>query len=146
MMNRLGEALKKGGVTLLIHQHSPEMAEKAREWRFVLKHTDPALVAFNLDLDWVFRGGNQPLELLEEAGPRVLSTHIRSSRKGVWSEAVGDGDIDYAAVAQSLRKRGYTGYLVAELAYETQTQVTRSLVEDLRVSRLYIEKTFGVKS
>ncbi len=146
MMDRLGEALKKQGVSLLIHQHAPEMAENAREWRWVLHHTDPKLVSFNLDLDWVFRGGNRPLELLDEAGSRVLSTHIRSSRNGVWSEALGEGDIDYKAVAAWMRKHGFAGYLVSELAYEKETKVTRPLEEDLRLSRLFLEKTFGVKA
>lgn len=146
MLDRLGGELKKQGVTLLLHQHAPEMADGAREWRWMLRHTDPKLVSFNLDLDWVFRGGNRPLALLDEAGARVLSTHIRSSRNGIWSESVGDGDVDYKAVAAWMREHNYAGYLVSELAYEKQTQVTRPLEEDLRLSRLYIEKTFGVKA
>ncbi|MCX6625035.1 MAG: sugar phosphate isomerase/epimerase, partial [Acidobacteria bacterium] len=133
MMNRLGEALKRRGVSLLVHQHSPEMAENAREWRWVLRNTDPKLVSFNLDLDWVLRGGGSPLELLEEAGARLASTHIRSSRKGVWSESVGEGDIDYAAVAAWMRKHEFSGYLTAELAYEDETKVTRPLEENLRL-------------
>lgn len=146
MINGLGEELNQQGVSLLIHQHAPEMAENAREWRWMLHHTDPKLVSFNLDLDWVFRGGNQPLELLDEAGSRVLSTHIRSSRDGVWSESIGDGDIDYKAIAAWMRKHGFTGYLVSELAYEPRTRPARPLEEDLRLSRLYLEKTFGVKA
>jgi hypothetical protein len=31
-----------------------------------------------------------------------------------------------------------------ELAYEPKTQITRSLEEDLRLSRLYAEKIFGL--
>jgi len=38
----------------------------------------------------------------------------------------------------------YHGYLVVELAYEKRTRITRSLEEDLRLSREYARKVFGV--
>ena len=35
---------------------------------------------------------------------------------------------------------------MVELAYEKGTQITRSLDEDLRVSREYTEKVFGLRA
>ena len=40
----------------------------------------------------------------------------------------------------------FTGYLVVELYFASGTKAPRSLEENLRVSRLYAEKTFGVKA
>jgi sugar phosphate isomerase/epimerase len=60
-------------------------------------------------------------------------------------EDFGPGDIDYQKVADYLRKISFNGYLVVELAYERGTQITRSLDEDLRLSRLYTEKVFGLR-
>jgi sugar phosphate isomerase/epimerase len=59
-------------------------------------------------------------------------------------EDYGPGDIDYQKVADYLRGIGFTGYLVVELAYEKGTQITRSLDEDLRLSRIYTDKIFGL--
>lgn len=142
-MTRLAEALKARGFGLLIHNHTPEMENNAREWRAMLRDT-PA--GFCLDLHWVYRAGQDPLGLLREAGKRVGGLHLRNSQRGVWTEAFGDGDMDYRPIAAYLKESGYSGYLMVELAYEKDTQVTRPLEEDLRISREYAQKLFGVKA
>jgi inosose dehydratase len=141
-LNRLGQHLKERGMRLMLHQHDPDMADNAREWRSNLHHTDPKLVWFCVDVHWVFRGGQKPMELLEEAGHRIASLHVRNSVNGVWSESLGDGDVDYRAVAQFLQKIKYKGYIAVELAYEKDTNPTRPLEEDLLLSREYADKVF----
>lgn len=142
-VTRLSKALREKGVTLILHHHNPEMAEDAREWRHLLQNTEVPLC---IDLHWVLRGGQDPHRILEEAGKRVASIHLRNSQKGVWSESFGAGDIDHARVAAYLEKTGYGGYLVVELAYENATTITRPLEDDLRLSREYAETVFGVKA
>jgi inosose dehydratase len=85
------------------------------------------------------------LEILREAGKRVGDVHLRNSKDGVWLEELADGDLDYRAVAAQLKKIGYRGWLTVELAWDPKTQITRSLGEDLRRSREYAERVFGVK-
>ena len=141
-LNRLGGELSQRGLRLLVHQHDPEMREQARDWRHWLRNTDPKHVFFCLDLDWVHRGGQNPMTLLREAGSRAVSLHICSARNRVWQESLGEGDVNYAEVAAYLRQIGFTGHLVVELAYEKQTPITRSLEENLKLSREYAEKVF----
>ena len=145
-LNRLGEALKKRGLRLFVHAHAPEMHGHAREWRYNLHHTDPALVSICADVNWFFMGGADPLELLREAGPRVASMHIRNSSRSVWLESLDEStrplDVDYNAVATLLRQERITPWLVVELAYSPKTQVTRSLQQDLLRSRLWTERIF----
>ena len=83
---------------------------------------------------------------LRETGPRLVELHVRNSKQGVWMEDFGPGDVDYEKVAAYLRGIRFHGYLVVELAYEKGTQTTRSLDEDLRVSREYTEKVFGLRA
>lgn len=144
-VNALGEKLRLQGFRLHLHHHDPEMAEEAREWRHLLNHSDPRLVGFCLDLDWVRQGGQQPLAILKEAGTRLVSLHLRNSRDGIWTEDFGDGDIDYQAVAEHLKQIGFQGLLIVELAYRKETRITRSLEENLRISRQYAEKVFGLR-
>ncbi len=144
-VNELGQKLRDQGLKLQLHHHNPEMEENAREWRHLLNNTDPKLVWFCVDVDWVRRGGQQPLALLREAAPRLASLHLRNSRQDVWTEDFGDGDIDYGAVAGLLKEIGFQGLLVVELAYQKETQLTRSLEEDLKLSRVFTEKTFGLR-
>ena len=143
-LNRLGEHLKERGMRLMLHNHDADMAEGAREWRAILHHTDPKLVWFCVDVHWVYRGKQDPMALLREAGQRIASLHVRNSVNGVWSESLGEGDVDYAAVAKFLKQIKYKGLLAVELAYEKETKPSRPLEEDLKISREYAEKVFGL--
>ncbi len=143
-LNRLGRELHARDMTLMVHQHDAEMRANAREWRYELRNTDRELVGICLDLHWVYRGGQDPMELLYESGKRLQSLHLRNSTKGIWLETLGPGDIDYQAVRDYLRRIGYRGLLAVELAYEKETVITRPLEENLRLSRLFAERTFGV--
>jgi len=140
-LGRLATALEQKKMRLLLHHHDPEMANDAREWRHLLRHTELPLC---VDVHWVLRGGQDPYEIMREAGPRLASLHLRNSQAGVWSEALGEGDIDYPKIAGYLKQTKYRGYLVVELAYEEATVVTRPLEENLRLSRAYAEETFGL--
>ncbi len=145
-INLLGERLHARGMKLFVHHHDPEMKEGAREWRHLLRHTDPKLVWICMDADWVVRGGQDVLTLLKECQGRLGSMHLRNSRGNVWLESLDSGQVDYPAVAAFLRQTGFSGYLVVELYYAKETKVTRTVEENLRLSRLYAERTFRVKA
>ena len=144
-LEELGSALVKKKLRLLVHQHAPEMAEHAREWRYFVKNTTAKNVGICMDTHWSLRGGEDPLEILREAGKRVGDVHLRNSKDGVWLEELADGDLDYGAVAKELKKIDYRGWLTVELAWDPKTQITRPLGENLRRSREYVERVFGVK-
>lgn len=141
----LGRRLHAQGLKLLVHEHAPELAENAREWRHMLRGTDPKHVGICLDVHWVLKGGLDPMTLLAEAGPRLGSLHLRNSRNGVWLEEVADGDVDYSKVAEYLRKNRFQGWLVVELAWEGATAITRDLTENLRRSREWTERVFQLR-
>jgi sugar phosphate isomerase/epimerase len=145
-LNRMGWKLSRNGFQLRVHHHTPEMLENAREWRYILRNTDPKNVALCMDLDWVRQGDQDPLALLREAGSRVAEIHLRNSRHKLWMESLAYGDIDYGKVAAYLRDASLIPLLVVELAYRENTIVTRPLLEDLHLSRIYAEQTFGVSA
>jgi sugar phosphate isomerase/epimerase len=141
-LNRLAAELKREGVRLMLHQHDAEMADGAREWRSMLANTDAASVLVCLDTHWVYRGGQDVMSLLAEAAPRLAALHLRNSRGGVWLEELADGDVDYRAVAAFLKRTGFRGYAVVELAWDPQTEITRPLEADLRRSLQYAKSVF----
>lgn len=143
-INRLGAALHQRGIRLLLHHHTPELADNAREWWYELDHTDSTLAGCCVDVHWAYRGGQDVMPFLHRVGTRVEDLHLRNSQHGVWMEDFGPGDVDYSQVAAYLRSINYAGLLVVELAYEKDTVVSRSLEEDLRRSRIYTEKIFGL--
>jgi inosose dehydratase len=145
-LNDLGQILRRNGFELRIHHHTPELVDNAREWRHILHNTDPKYVALCLDLDWIHQGGLEPLALLQEAGSRVREIHVRNSRNRLWLESLEDGDIDYREIAAFVKKTKLQPLVVVELAYRDNTVVTRPLVEDLRLSRIYAERVFGLRA
>jgi inosose dehydratase len=143
-LNRAGAALRERGLGLWLHNHDPEMREDGRELRSNLDRTDPALVGFCADTHWIYRGGGDVMAYLDEYGARVRSLHLRNSENGVWSETLGDGDLDYRAIAAKLAALRFDGPLIVELALEAGTPQTRPLVESMRLSREYVRDVFGV--
>jgi inosose dehydratase len=143
-LNQLGRGLAEIGLKFGVHNHTPEMVSRAREFHHNFQHTDPAVVGFCFDVHWVYRGGIQPLDALKLYGERVVSWHLRQSREGVWWETVDSGDIDYEAVARYSHQHRLPQVYSVELALEGGTKVTRSVVENHRLSCDYVRRVFGV--
>jgi inosose dehydratase len=138
----LGQGLRDIGLRLGLHHHLPEMANHAREFHDIFRHTDPRLVGFCYDVHWVFRGGIPPMDALREYGDRVVSWHLRQSRGGIWWEDLDEGDIDYAAVAQYAKAHRLPRRFTVELALEAGTKITRSGVENHRRCREFVRRVF----
>lgn len=128
-LDRLGRELRAMGLTLAYHNHDIELRLGARELHHMLTATDPAYVKFCLDAHWVFRGcGDSQVALfdvLEHYGERVVELHLRQSKGGVWTEEfTAAGDIDYARLADWLRRRKMRPQLTLEQAVEAKTPTT----------------------
>ncbi len=141
-LNKMGKALVTEGGELRVHHHTPQLESGAREWRYILAHTDPDFVKICVDVDWAYEGGFEPVPFLKEVGKRLREIHLRSARNKVWLEDLEDSDIDYRQVARYLNQEHLRPLAVVELAYRPQTVVSRPLQEDLRISRLYAEQIF----
>lgn len=143
-LSDLGEGLNALGMKLGVHQHMPEMANQAREFHYDFDHTKPDVVGWCYDVHWVWKGGVKPLDALRQYGERVVTWHLRQSRDGIWWEDLDTGDVDYNAVAQYAKEHGLARRYSVELALESGTKVTRSVIENHRRSREFVRKVFGV--
>ncbi len=145
-LNRLGAELKKIGLTLAYHNHDMELREAAREFHHMMLGTDPANVTLCLDSHWVYRGsGNSQVALFDIVklyGSRVSELHLRQSKDGVWTEAFGEGDIDYRAFASALRETGARPHVVLEQAIENGSPNTMKPVEAFKESTEYVRRLF----
>lgn len=147
-LDRLGEELRRLGLTLAYHNHDVELRHGAREYHHMLTATNPEHVKFCLDAHWVFRGcGNSQVALfdaLEHYGSRIVELHLRQSSGGVWTEVfTGKGDIDYDRLASWLQKHNLKPHLVLEQAVEKGTPHTLDAVNAHKQSLEGVEKTFA---
>jgi len=146
-LDRLGGLLREMGMVLAYHNHDAELRNAAREFHHMLLGTDPKNVSFCLDVHWVYRGsGNSSVALFDVVrlhGSRIRELHLRQSIKGVWTEFLCDGDIDYRLLAKCLLEMGVKPHLVLEQAPEKGTPKTMDAVESHRRSCQYAREVFG---
>ena len=67
---------------------------------------------------------------------------IAETFNGLWWEDLDTGDVDYEAVAQYARAHKLPRRFTVELALEPGTKITRSVVENHRLSREYVRRVF----
>jgi L-ribulose-5-phosphate 3-epimerase len=92
--------------------------------KFLLSPPEFARYIDEFDSPWIgayFDVGNvveygYPQEWIRELGKRILKVHIKEYAKPKrFSYALGEGEIDWAAVRQALREIGYDGWISAEV-------------------------------
>jgi inosose dehydratase len=123
------------------------LREAAREFHHMMAGTDPRYVTLCLDAHWIYRGaGNSSVALFDIVklyGARITELHLRQSVKGTWTEAFGEGDIDYAALARELRALKLKPLLVMEQAVESGSPKTMTAAEAHRRSAAYARRLFA---
>jgi sugar phosphate isomerase/epimerase len=130
------------GVVLNLHNHTYEVQDGEHDLRGTLARVPE--VKLGPDLNWLLRGGVDPVDFVRRYGDRIVFVHLRDQHAdGRWSEALGEGSMDYAAIAQALGEIGFAGPAVVELAHERDFTPTRPLRESLRMSRDLVRRVFG---
>jgi sugar phosphate isomerase/epimerase len=130
------------GVVVNLHNHTTEVEDGEHDLRGTLERVPE--VKLGPDLNWLLRAGVDPLDFLLRHRHRIVFLHLRDQlADGRWPEAMGEGDMDYAAIGRVLREIGFAGDAVVELAHERDFVPTRPIRESLRISRAYVRTTLG---
>ena len=130
------------GVVLNLHNHTYEVENGMHDLEGTLARIPD--VKLGPDLNWLVRGGVDPVEFIHRFGKQIVFMHIRDQKvDGTWSEAVGEGNMDYVGIAHALHAIPFTGDAVIELAHEKGFQLKRPLRDDWKISREFVHKTLG---
>ena len=142
LLRRIMKLCRDNGVVLNLHNHTYEVDNDMHDLKGTLARIPE--VKLGPDLNWLVRGGVDPVDFIETFGESIVFLHIRDQNAdGTWSEAVGEGNMDYVAIGKALRATGFSGDAVIELAHEGNFKPTRPLRDSLRMSRAYVRKTMG---
>jgi sugar phosphate isomerase/epimerase len=142
LLKRIRSLAADRGVTANLHNHTYEVANG----EFDLKGTLARIPDFPLgpDLNWLLRGGVDPVDFIRRRGRQMVYMHLRDqTADGKWTEAMGEGAMDYTAIGRALREVGFSGDMAVELAHEKDIKPSRPLGEDFRLSRVSVRKTMG---
>ena len=146
-LNRAGEKCRAAGMSFCYHNHAFEFATEkgATLFQVMLEHTDPKLVAFELDVFWVSVAGLDPAEFLQKLAGRVPLLHLKDKAEGtavMYKESVpptafkevGSGVLDWSKVLRAAAAAKVAHYFVE------QDQTPGDPVDSLRQSFGYLSK------
>jgi sugar phosphate isomerase/epimerase len=130
------------GVVLNLHNHIYEVANDEHDLKGTLERIPT--VKLGPDLDWLRGAGVDPLDFIHRYGNRIVFAHLRDRKAdGKWSEAMGEGNTDFAAIGKALHELSFSGDLVIELAHPGGFHLTRPLRESLKMSRKCVRDVMG---
>jgi sugar phosphate isomerase/epimerase len=123
-----------------LHNHTFEVTNNLHD----LKGTLARLPEMKLgpDLNWLVRAGVDPVWFIQTYGKQMVYMHLRDQdAAGKWTEAVGEGVMDFKAIAKALKQINYKGKAAIELAFDKPP--INPVREDWRKSRQYVKEVFG---
>ncbi len=142
LLRRIAYRASINGIVVNLHNHTYEVENNQHDLRGTLERYPQAKLG--PDIGWLVEAGVDPVDFIQRYGSRIVYAHLRDRKaSGEWSEAMGEGDIDYEAVGQALRQVNFSGDLAIELAHPRDFEPTRSLRESLRMSREYVRDIMG---
>lgn len=107
--NRVGEVCKKNGVKFASHNHNAEFVRVDGQiiLDYLLEHTDPSLVYFQLDMGHALEGGADCVQYVKKYTGRFPCWH--ASDYNIRQKAVvelGKGNVDYPALFDMAKSSG----------------------------------------
>lgn len=139
--NHVGKKLKEQhGLTFCYHNHGFEFQPHAGGTLFdyIVQHTDPRYVSFEMDILWVFHPGQDPVQLLNKYGNRFRLMHVKDLRKGVKGDlsgstpvendvALGTGQLDLPSILKAAVKAGVQHFYIEDESPSISVQVPQSI-------------------
>lgn len=116
MLNKIGEACKKHGLTLCWHNHNKEFIamEEGLPFDYLMNNTDKNLVKCELDIYWVKKGAADPVQILRKYKDRYRILHVKDMAPGPEMDFAcpGSGIIDFPSVFSEAADQGIKHYFV----------------------------------
>jgi sugar phosphate isomerase/epimerase len=138
--NRSGKIMKDHGLIFCYHAHGYEFQpyENGTLLDYIIEHTNPEYVSFEMDILWIQFGGGDPVALLKKYGSRWKLMHLKDLRKGVKKDLtgltspdndvpLGTGEIDIPAILREAKKVGINHYFIEDESNYVNLQVPQSI-------------------
>lgn len=127
--NQIGEKCNAAGLRFGYHNHSFEFVEIEGEmmYDYMLKNTDPSKVFFQMDVYWVVRGGQSPVEYFKNYPNRFEILHLKDHK-----ELGQSGMVGFDAIFRNAKEAG-----VKELVVEVE-KYNYTPLESIKMSLDYL--------
>jgi len=112
--NSAGEVAAKSGLVFGFHNHDEVFKPlgSTTGYDILLAETDPKLVAMQMDLFWIVKGGKDPLAYFAKYPGRFASVHVKDMAAGGAMVDVGAGQLPFAKYFAQSKQAGIKHYFV----------------------------------
>jgi len=111
--NKIGEKCNAAGLKFGYHNHSHEFEKKYSDgsvmYDYMVTHTDPSKVFFEMDVYWTMMGRRSPVELFKKYPGRFTILHIKDEK-----ELGESGMVGFDAIFNNIKIAG-AKYLIVEV-------------------------------
>lgn len=125
--NKIGEEVKKAGMTFGFHNHNYEFRRFGNQTglEILMGNSDPKLVKLEMDCYWVTQAGSDPLALMNKYGERIRMLHLKDRKAGFPSTQTlnaaaghfaefGTGSIQWAPILAKAKAIGVQHYFIEQ--------------------------------
>ncbi|MBS7255888.1 sugar phosphate isomerase/epimerase family protein [Flavobacterium branchiicola] len=138
-LNEAGKMCKNAGLKLAYHNHAFEFEKHngVTGYEILLNETDQNLVCFELDLYWVVRSGNDPIQLFKDNPGRFKMWHVKDMDKANHdlNTEIGSGSIDFITIFKEAKLAGMKHFFV-----EQENNFATSAFDSIKTSSEFISK------
>jgi len=140
VFNAAGKVMHENGISFCYHPHGYEFRpyEDGTLFDYLVKHTNPLYVNFEMDVFWVKHPGQDPVALLEKYPTRFLMMHLKDRKPGTEGNqngtapdetnvVLGQGDVGIAAIMKAAGKIGIKYYFIEDESPRSVEQIPQSL-------------------
>ena len=138
--NKIGKTLKENGLIFCYHAHGFEFQkyENGTLLDYIIQHTNPAYVSFEMDVLWITHGGGNPVKLLKKYGNRWKLMHVKDLKKGIVGDltggtpaendvVLGEGQADWINIFKEANKIGIKHFFIEDESNQEYTNIPKSL-------------------
>jgi sugar phosphate isomerase/epimerase len=142
LFNKIGAELKAQHLHFIYHTHGYEFvptASGATLMDVLAREMKPGIADFEMDIFWVWSGGQDPALLLKKYPGRFVALHLKDMKEGTptgqysgsapeaSSVALGKGTIDIPAVLRAALQMGVKKFYIEDEAMDAAKQIPQSL-------------------
>ena len=133
--------MKDAGLTFFYHNHGYEPVPYGNGtlMDLIIRETDPARVAFELDVLWAYLPGIDPAAIIRKYPGRFKLMHIKDMKPGVprgslsgglpaeMQSVIGEGQVNWTDLMAAARADGFAYYYLEDETPEPLINVPRSI-------------------
>ena len=136
-LNKIGERANAAGLKFGYHNHSHEFNKvEGKVWYdYMIEHTDPTKVFFEMDVYWAVRGQVSPVEYFKKYPGRFTLLHIKDH-----TEIGQSGMVGFDAIFKNAETAGFKGWVV-----ELEHGSSADILEGMKLSADYLKAAKFVK-